>query len=238
MTFRAFFLPKRGNTATEYEDAFAGSAEQGRFAIADGAAESSFAAEWARILVEEFVRSPAGPLAEWPARLPPLRQQWLAGVSGLPLPWYAEEKVEQGAFATFLGLVVQPANWQAIAVGDSCLFQVREGGLLRCFPLTRSEEFGNAPWLVGSQPPPLALLPGKESLTEGDCRPGDRFWLMTDALAQWFLQQVETGGRPWEALEPLLDQSLPGDNFAGWIEDLRNQKALRNDDVTLLGVVG
>ena len=37
--------------------------------------------------------------------------------------------MEQGGFATFLGLVVQPTCWQAIAVGDSCLFQVREGRL-------------------------------------------------------------------------------------------------------------
>ena len=36
-------LPKQGNTDAEYEDAWAADAAAGRFAVADGASETSFA---------------------------------------------------------------------------------------------------------------------------------------------------------------------------------------------------
>src|SRR5262249_22560942 len=54
--FWQFQLPKRGEKTEDYEDASAGDPLRGRFAIADGAAGSSFSALWARLLVEEFVR--------------------------------------------------------------------------------------------------------------------------------------------------------------------------------------
>ena len=47
------------------------------------------------------------------------------------LPWYAEQKLSQGAFATFLGLTLHrnrlssSLSWDCTAIGDSCLFQVR-----------------------------------------------------------------------------------------------------------------
>ena len=62
----------------------------------------SFAGLWARLLAEGFVaaRRPRD-LAGW---LGDARRRWAAEVMGLELPWYAEMKREQGAFATFLGL--------------------------------------------------------------------------------------------------------------------------------------
>src|SRR5207237_3291793 len=101
-----------------------------------------------------------------------------------------------GAFATFLGLVVEEAGWHALAVGDSCLFQVRDGGLLRAFPLTRAADFGNSPHLVGSRAPGPGGTHPPGLRKQGDRRPGDRLWLMTDALAQWFLRDAEAGRAP------------------------------------------
>jgi hypothetical protein len=48
----SFSLHKDGNRPDEYEDAFAGNPKVGRFAVADGASESSFAALWAKLLVD------------------------------------------------------------------------------------------------------------------------------------------------------------------------------------------
>ena len=100
-------LSTRTNAATrrtEYEDAFAGDAERGRFAVADGASESSFAATWAKLLAEGFVAAAEGKPWHELDWLTPRRQQWVAEVDGLPLPWYAEDKREQGAYATLLGV--------------------------------------------------------------------------------------------------------------------------------------
>jgi hypothetical protein len=158
------------------------------------------------------------------------------------MPCYAETKLQEGAFATFLGLVVHQGGrlrrrrWQAVAVGDSCLFQLREGRLHRTFPMTRSADFGNVPWLLGSRSPLENGLPREELRTRGSWRVHDQLWLMTDALARWFLQQVEGGNKPWEAVAPLLAATAPTEAFAAWIDGLRNAQDLRNDDVTLLAV--
>ncbi|HKI34016.1 MAG TPA: protein phosphatase 2C domain-containing protein [Gemmataceae bacterium] len=223
---QALSLPKRGNAADEYEDAFAADSPAGRFAVADGASESSFAGLWARLLVEGFVRPAPG----W---LDAARRSWAAGVGGQPLPWYAEAKRDDGAFATLLGLVVGDGRWHALAVGDSCLFQVRQDRLIEAFPLRRSAEFGNRPLLIGSRPP---VAPASEVRAEGrgGWQPADRFLLMTDALAQWFLRRHEAGDRPWEELTRLPTKPDASDAFATWVEERRRHDGLRNDDVTLV----
>lgn len=244
MEARSVWLPKRGNSVNEYEDAGACNPERGRFAIADGATESSFAGSWARLLVDGFVAASdpnpqSAGLDCWTDWLPPLQQRWLDEVSNKELPWYAETKLQDGAFATFLGLRIGEAargDWHAVAVGDGCLFQVRAEELRRAFPIEHAEEFGNAPWLIGSRDnSPVSLLQ-KEVRANGDWCAGDRFWLMTDALAQWFLADVEAGRKPWTKLEAVLagDDSLA--RFVDWVEDQRDRHALKNDDVTLIRV--
>jgi hypothetical protein len=219
----AFRLPKRGHGAAEYEDAFAGMAT--RFAVADGASESSFAGAWARLLTQAFVRGPV----KWPAWLTPLQERWASTAVTGPLPWYAETKFEEGAFATLLGVVAEPPRrrWRAWAVGDSCVFHVRRNRLMQAFPRIHSGEFDNAPRLVGSR-----SRPPRRERARGAWRDGDRLLLMTDALAQWFLRRVEAGRRPWR----IIDRLQGDEDFAPWIEKLRDRGELRNDDVTLLTV--
>ena len=232
--WRSFSLVKQGHGADEYEDAAAADGARGRFAVADGASESSFAALWAGLLAREFVRAPLGRRRRWAAWLPPLRARWAKELDGRALPWYAEEKLRVGAFATFLGLVVRPSRWRAVAVGDSCLFHLREGRLLRAFPLSRSDEFGNTPRLVGSRAPEPDAIEHQQLRAQGHCRADDRFLLATDALAQWFLRQVEGGNEPWPAVNRLLEPPADDAVFASWIDKLRESEGLRNDDVTLL----
>lgn len=253
--YRAFRLPRQGYGLEECQDALAGYPERGRFAIADGAAESPYSALWARLLVEEFIRQ-SERLPSWANWLPSLQERWDAAVRRPPTsfsdngwrmpedsgatPWYLEPGLVQGAFATFLGLVIEEHNWYAVAVGDSCLFQVRGSELIRAFPITRAADFSNAPWLVGSRTSPIEV-PHKNGLQQmGDCQSGDRIWMMTDALAQWFLVQAESGDKPWRTLEPLVhnavDEFSARHAFAAWIEGLRAERQLRNDDVTLLAI--
>ena len=47
---RTFWLPRRGNSPDEYEDAFAVDDASGRYAVADGATEGCFTGLWARLL--------------------------------------------------------------------------------------------------------------------------------------------------------------------------------------------
>ena len=319
-----FWLPRRGNSPAEYEDAWASNAASGRYAVADGASEGCFTGLWARLLVEDFVARVDPGLESWPTSLSAFQSQWDADVRGRNLPYHAEPWVRRGAFAAFLGIVlsdharpvgnalrgvpygaesapsrnategvpysrdtcpsivqensplppaahdrmgegqgVRAYHWQAIAVGDTCLFHTRGAALLRAFPLDDSQQFSNAPKLVGARTPAEEVLNRCLVWPDGRGQPGDRLWLMTDALAQWCLAAHEAGGNPWAELDTLLpspargrgaatkspgEGMLPspacgsgaggeGSVFADWIEGLRSTRGLRNDDVTLLAIV-
>ena len=234
-----YSLPKRGNSTEEYEDAFAGDSGQGHFAVADGASESSFARSWADLLVKQFVQSPILNPQQWGEWSAPLRDRWLEEVGGRTLPWYAEAKLAQGAFATFLGLVVdaEQCHWQAISIGDSCLFQIRDGILQKAFPIQESHAFGRTPWLLGSRTLSENQTGDDGFQTcSGDWQVDDYFLLMTDALAQWFLSQMESGKTPRETVEFLVSENPDSNGFAEWIAKLREEKQLHNDDATLMVV--
>jgi hypothetical protein len=252
-----FWLPKLGNSIEEYEDASAHSIPDRRFAIADGATESSFADLWALSLVNKFtsspppVTAPPSPFAVW---VSPLQKEWHSQINWEHLPWFAEEKARGGAFATFLGLIFSPdpelekpsffsrmfgmfsapkenhVTWQALAIGDSNLFQIRDNALLKSFPFVESEQFNSRPLLLSSNPSRNAQVWADIKYAEGDCKVNDVFILATDALAKWFLAQHEAGGQPWRTLYSLKTDS----DFEIFVAKLRTDSLIRNDDTTLV----
>jgi Protein phosphatase 2C len=117
--------------------------------------------------------------------------------------------------------------WRAIAVGDTCLFQVRGRRLLRAFPLVSSRSFGSTPHLVCSVEQRGFPVSEHVRVQSGVWQPGDYFLLMTDALGAWYLRMREQRRAP----------RLPGEeDFAEWAAGQRQARALRNDDVTLMKV--
>jgi hypothetical protein len=243
-----FALPKYGNEIKDYEDAFApkmqGKVEQSSMsvAIADGATESSFAADWARMLTRAFVKEPFTSIDILQSKTQFLSNRWQGFVNRRPLPWFAEEKVRSGAFATLLGVEITPKSngsldsgqWSAIAVGDSCLFQLRGEELLLSFPLRRSTEFGNSPTLLSSNLTRNDQVWENVRVNLADWQSGDTFFLATDALACWFLSQHELKERPWEILLGFADDSNPLLSFKAWADKLRLSSEMKNDDVTLV----
>ena len=230
-TARGFRLARRGLSADECEDAWAVDADVSRVAVADGATESAYPGVWARLLVERFTSEPG----EWPGWIAEVQPGWLEAVTQTPpVPWFVEQSLARGAFATFLGVSFAEDSADAIAVGDSCLFHVRDDYLERSFPLEKSSEFGNTPWLVGSRTSPDEVPRRRGMSCRIDLMAGDRLWLMTDALARWFLVEKEAGRRPWAVLAALGDR--PDDEWAAWVEGLRDARELRNDDTTIVGI--
>ncbi len=248
--FRAVF-PEHAETDTEAGEPDTPDAGAARVAVADGASESAFAREWANALAGAFASAPpdlggltADSLDEW---LRPAREEWREGVPWDDLPWHGEAKARAGAFATLLGLTIEAAPdgdegdegdedgealaWRALAVGDSCLFIVRDGRLAVSFPLEDAAEFGNTPVLVCSNPDNAENLWNGVSQRSGDCEAGDRFILASDAIACWFLAADAAGEKPWETIAALA----PPD-WDGWVEDQRRAGLMRNDDVTLLAL--
>jgi hypothetical protein len=226
-----WWAPKSGNAASEYEDAYAVKPEALRFAVADGASETSFARQWAELLVEGFVQDAPSP-AELQGFVGPLQAVWAEGQKGKATAWYSERKAADGAFSSLLGVTIEGDRWRAVAVGDSCLFVMRAGKVLRAFPLERAEQFNNRPSLLSSVARANAGVWSQVATMDGDLQEKDRLLLMTDALAQWFLVEAEMGRRPWAALAKVTTP----EQFTAYIDCLRAGGALRNDDVTLVSV--
>ena len=239
---KEFWLPKRGNTEAEYEDAFHRAPDNCRFAVADGATETSFSGIWAKQLVRAFTNGNLSvPLAL--EELDRLQIKWRQIVHRRELPWYAEEKADAGACATFLGLEFSEHNsetgaeniWRATAAGDSCLVQVRVNEILRAFPLCESGSFSNCPSLLCSTPVFNETSRGDLiKAASGSWGCDDTFLLMTDALACWFFKEREQGNQPWNVLRDLdTDGHI---SFKELVSDLRSDGRIRNDDVTLLRI--
>jgi hypothetical protein len=227
--------PKRDSTRDECEDAGAMAPESGRFAVADGASESAHAGLWASLLADAFVQG----ADDWPDWLDAVRAGWARAIERPadegPVPWFLEGRDERGAFATFLGLKLDAEQWQALAVGDACLFLVRDGRHHLSFPIECSSQFGNTPLLVGSRAAQAVASLRGVPRTGGEVQAGDRFWLMTDALARWYLERIEAGEKPWLLVEQLCEGNE--EQFTDWVTFSRSTKRLRNDDTTLLGVL-
>ena len=244
-----FWLSKAGNSPDEYEDASlvvypqwigVSGRRTARAAVSDGASESAFAREWANVLTDAFVSRPPDigdltkdSLYDW---LAPAQEAWHVDVPWDRIPWHGETKARAGAFATLLGLTAgaSPGNsqrlrWQAVAVGDSCLFLVRGGRLLLSFPLEDAAEFDNNPALVCSSPDNMGDLWENVRQDSGECVAGDSFILASDALACWFLARNDAGEKPWETL-----LALDSSGWSAWVEEQRRAGLIRNDDMTLV----
>jgi hypothetical protein len=241
MECRAFWRAKWGNRRDECEDACSANSLFGRFAVADGASESAYAGSWATWLVEHFVKESTGPVESWLETLPGIQAGWMAGFEGRELPWYSEAKLQHGAFATFLGLIVtddvsDAATWEAIAIGDSCLFHTRGEQLLSVFPVTQADQFTNSPRLLGSRTAVSEIRANRLRSARGELQRDDRLWLMTDALAHWCLTEHQAARNPWQPLDALREAEFAEEDFANWIDQLRDNRQIHNDDVTLLAV--
>lgn len=256
----AFMLPKIGAPDAEYEDAYrygpgAGGDDDAhslRVIIADGASESMLAGRWARHLTQTFGTAPenvgteAGFFAAyqrattgWAAELAWYKQERADRDS--PIQWYEEPGLARGAHSTLLAAEFRRspdgeyAYWDAAALGDSCLFQVRGGVLLDAFPMGDSAGFGNQPPLLSSSGTAAEVLGRHLSTKTGDLCTGDTCYLATDALSAWFLRMAETGeswNEPWRPLQ-FLDDS---DQFTELIGKLRDDGGIRDDDTTLVRV--
>lgn len=232
---------KAGMSEAEYEDAFwptdtvEGIAER-RFAVADGATETSFSKIWAKQLVRAYGRGEMDNPEDLNGTLHKLQERWWGIVKRKSLAWYAEQKIESGTYAALLGLTLlndeaggHNGTWFSTACGDCCLVHLRGDSVLKLFPVEKYSDFNSHPFLVSSHPSALAESVSSLKTVEGTWNCEDRFLLMSDALAAWFYRSLEEGGKPWIVLRD-LGYEQP---FRPWLDDLRRIGDIRNDDVTL-----
>ena len=128
----------------------------------------------------------------------------------------------------------QPGDFGAyrlrgFAIGDSCLFHLRNGELVRSFPLQCAAEFETDPTVLGSVDLKRDHLMQFTALDE-HCYPDDLLVLCTDALAEWAMRSQEAGDPPdW-----LSFWDMPEPDWQAAITELRKQRHIRYDDTTLV----
>jgi hypothetical protein len=239
---RVFWLSKDADEPAQYQDAFALDAETGRAAVADGVSSAIFSGPWARLLTLGAVAEPP-PLEDgdaFQAWLAEKRTAWINNIDTSKLTWYQRPKMADGAMTTLLWLELTPAETndegravryqlQAFAIGDTCLFYIRDGQTLFSFPLEKSVEFGLNPAVVASVDRKLDhLLEFKARSCDG--LPGDLLVLATDAIALWAIERQESGETiDWSHYWNLGEEEWRGEIFA-----LRDAKQMRFDDSTLV----
>ena len=238
---RALWTPKRGNDDKEWEDGFAMDAVDGVLAVADGAGDGIFSKLWADLLLKSFLAAPI-PLDDLAAVEPWIQDQrraWFEAVRYPEQRWSIQARIDRSCgAATFMGFRLEPipedgdapasaTGWTAWAVGDICLFHVRDGHLIASFPMGASADFNLTPQLYQSK----AMRPTPQGVTtKGELRLDDLIVFATDAVAQRLLAEVESGtppdwGRFWD-LDP--------ETWRQEIESIRDQNAIVNDDCTLV----
>ncbi len=252
-----FQAPKRGCSPEECEDNAwvspsgdrSGEVSEARIrlVVADGASESLLAGRWAACLTRSFGRSGALTTSRqgFSRAYQAATEGWVRYVDwyirdreqrGVPIQWYEEPGLARGAFSTLITLEVKSAVtggvWRAAALGDSCLFQVRDEALRVSFPIEAACELSSYPPLLPSRLADNEALRQSLAPNEGDWQPGDSFYVMTDALAGWFLAAVDSGGSPWGTLRDLGSTDVI--DFQTWIDLNRDNGCLRDDDVTLV----
>jgi len=242
-------LPKSSHQAEENEDAVFPSLHNGscitdsffQCAVADGATQSSFSKVFARSLVKTSSTSPKS--STLPDVINQARSVWQDSVGSLQLPWPASEKVHEGAYSTILWLRFFPQGtgkylwkniWKAHAIGDTCLFLFRQEHLIHTLPLSKSAEFHNHPALIGSKN--SRIQNSEDWEFSGTWEKGDDFFIGTDAISKWILQQVEMGRNPGIIIKDRLARKSEPSYFDHWIHSLRKRKEIRDDDTTIVWI--
>ena len=237
-----FLAPKQGSERLECEDAIAFNPARMVFAISDGATEAYDSRTWARLLVKAWVRidPPAFDSQDLEPLVRDLGRRLHGRWSQRELPWYAEEKAQEGSFAAFLALRLQVADetlhWRANALGDCCLIHRNGLTIWESFPIVRSEDFNSNPVLLPSIESKQRPALDRVKHVSGVAGPGHDFLLLSDAVAYWFLKEHERGDDHRIRLFDRLSETDDTDSLLHFFDDLRNSNQMRNDDIAILRI--
>lgn len=240
---QVFELPKDVEHPEQNQDAWAFSCRRGVAALADGVASSLFARAWARILTEAAIDETPDPGNRdnfdcWVRRC---RETWTSRIDVSRLAWFQKAKLRDGAFATLLSISLVPpveeteamgtssGRLRGFAVGDSCLFLVRDGKTVRTFPLENASQLEARPMALGSIDLKHDALV-EFSRLDDECFPGDLVVLVSDAVAEWALRQREAGTPvDWERF-----WDMPEEDWQRNVMALRDERQMRYDDTTMI----
>lgn len=225
-----FITSKMQEPATECADYFGFNHTIHRFAISDGVGQSFFPALWAEKLVNSFV---SGHKIE--NFVGEAQSHWRLDLEKIidNSKWYVrnEFKKQSPALGTFIGLQLLPEenNWVVHVLGDSFLFFLSkdwnnfDNQVIKISSRTEPIIFDNYPDYYSS----TGNHKGKQATIPIPLEEGV-FYLMTDALAEWFLNGKKDAVHELDMLDGNYE------TFLEFVNKERNSGKLKDDDTTLL----
>jgi hypothetical protein len=205
-----------------------------KFSISDGVSQSFFPKVWSEILVTQFVERTD---IKENKLIKVCQEEWQKRIDEIvSLPdtkWFTKSQYNRKnpALATFVGLQFfeKEKKWTASALGDSFLFFVPMGykeyqkELVKLSSKVEPIEFDNFPDYLTSIGDSHKGRPKEKS---GNLRNGT-FYLMTDALAEWFLKEGENANGKITVWKSQTD-------FERFITQAIDDNQLTNDDCAIL----
>ncbi|TDY11947.1 hypothetical protein [Meridianimaribacter flavus] len=236
ISIKGYIASKESELFYDCADRYAYNKSQNKFAISDGVSKSFFPKIWADVLVKKWVDSKEFDEAQF---ILDCQQDWLNQVTEVvnkpDAKWFTKNAFnrKESGLATFVGLRFFKKKtdwfWKANALGDSFLFFVPnkfKDFSKECIVLSSKQE----PIVFDNFPDYLNSLgknhKGEKQLKENPLITGS-FYLMTDALAEWFLNEKE------DALNKISLWQNQKD-FERFVNEERHNEKLGNDDSAIL----
>ena len=233
INIKGFITSKKSELYSDCADNYAINIEHNKFSISDGVSKSFFPKIWSDILVNKYVNQ-----KDWKDNnefIVESQKEWQSKIDEIvnqpETKWFTKSQYNRKdpALATFVGLqfLESDQKWIAQALGDSFLFFISKGSTEIEIQLSSKKEpivFDSFPDYFSSNS--IHPQKGKIKIKERPIVEGT-FYLMTDALAEWFLLNTEQA-------KQTLDNIKTQEQYLETIVNERNANRLNDDDSAVL----
>lgn len=234
VNIKGFITSKSAEQYIDCADNYAVNKNSHRFSVSDGVSKSFFPKVWSEILAGQFVERTDLKESELIKVCQDEWQKRIDEIVSLPeTKWFTKTQYSRKdpALATFVGLqfLEKEKKWSASALGDSFLFFVPKGykdyqkELVKLSSKVEPIVFDNFPDYLTSIG---ESHKGRAKEKGGNLRNGT-FYLMTDALAEWFIKEEEN------AIGKITVWKSQAD-FERFITQAIEENQLTNDDCAIL----
>ena len=237
---RQFTASKLGESVDSNEDSFKVSLAPLTIALSDGSSRSFKPKKWSSALVSSLSGSQSLLKVSDIKKI----SQKVGKLENDNLPWNLEEIRLRGSQATFmrLNLVAQEANFKinCLSIGDSLLVLQSTSDSKSSNPTTRSwpfetlQDFPNAPSVVSSIEP--FLVRNSQRKQSFKVNRDDFIYLMTDALARYWVEQKIVGKNIYQIFPFLCNQNDAQSSFEVWAKESRTLGLVEDDDLTIIEI--